>query len=466
MKNPIEESYNFIINKWGSSEYKGRGCIHCIKPLDYSVIICKIITLMRNKNPTLKVFIAVKDWAIRTKIFNRFETENIDKEGINCVTETYLKARYTYSYNICFIVGFDEITSEVYNLFVHSKFKLMILTTEIIDSVKLSRIYEKIPPINNPIDSNSLNAYRLSLPVEENQVAVDFANVEDVRLYKEYSTYITQVLQVFGDFNTISYARKGSPDGRSSEEVLNDIARYNGWSTEMDMSNPFNKDIDECYNPIQLREKANTCYEIIRKRGLLVSDNSAKLKSIAKIIRDERDVNPNVRFIIISKRGEFAAEVTNYINEVFGEICGDYHDKIEPRVALNDNGVPITYRSGSRKNQPVIAKAQAISSRNLAFYNSGRLTALSLKNSSNSAISASFDVMIITSSLCDTIDEIRYRFNHLDNDNSKLKVYKLFMNETIEEKALEKEKASPNHIINQAKKNFIFGDENNDDIIC
>lgn len=347
MKNPIEDSYNFIINKWGSSEYKGRGCIHCIKPLDYSVIICKIITLMRNKNPTLKVFIAVKDWEIRTKIFDRFKTENIDKEGINCVTETYLKARYTYSYNICFIVGFDEITSEVYNLFVHSKFKLMILTTEIIDSAKLSRIYEKIPPINNPIDSNSLNAYRLSLPVEENQVAVDFANVEDVRLYKEYSTYITQILQVFGDFNTISYARKGSPDGRSSEEVLNDIARYNGWSTEMDMSNPFNKDIDECYNPIQLREKANICYEIIRKRGLLVSDNSAKLKSIAKIIRDEHEINPNVRFIIISKRGEFAAEITNYINEVFGEICGDYHDKIEPRVALDDNGVPIRYKSGS-----------------------------------------------------------------------------------------------------------------------
>lgn len=114
----------------------------------------------------------------------------------------------------------------------------------------------------------------------------------------------------------------------------------------------------------------------------------------------------------------------------------------------------------------VIAKSQAIGSRNLAFYNTGRLRVLSLKNSSNSAISASFDVMIITSSLCDTIDEIRYRFNHLDNDNSKLKVYKLFMNETIEEKALEKEKASPNHIINQAKKNFIFGDENNDDIIC
>ena len=466
MRNVIEESYNFIINKWGSSEYRGKGCVHCVKPLDYSVIICKIITLMRNKNPTTKVFIAVKDWDTRTRIFDRFKAENIDKEGISCVTETYLKARYTYSYDVCFIVGFNEITSEVYNLFVHSKFKLMILTDEIIDAAKLSKLYERIKPINNPIDSNTLNAYRLSTPVEEYQVAVDFANVEHLRVYKEYSEYITQVLQVFGDFNTIGYARKGSPDGRSSEEVLNDIARYNGWSTEMDMTNPFSKQIDECYNPIQLREKANTCYDIIRKRGLLVSDNDAKLESIASIIRDEWKVNPKARFVIISKRGEFAASVTNYLNEVFGEVCGDYHDKIEPRIALNDNGMPITYRSGSRKNQPVIAKAQAISSRNLAYYNSGRLIALSLKNTSNSAISASFDVMIITSSLCDTIDEIRYRFNNLNVDGDKLKVYKLFMNETIEEKALEKEKSSPNHVINQAKKNFVFGGENNDDIIC
>ena len=184
MRNVIEESYNFIINKWGSSEYRGKGCVHCVKPLDYSVIICKIIALMRNKNPTTKVFIAVKDWDTRTRIFDRFKSENIDKEGINCVTETYLKVRYTYSYDVCFIVGFNEITSEVYNLFVHSKFKLMILTDEIIDAAKLSKLYERIKPINNPIDSNTLNAYRLSTPVEEYQVAVDFANVEHLRVYK------------------------------------------------------------------------------------------------------------------------------------------------------------------------------------------------------------------------------------------------------------------------------------------
>jgi hypothetical protein len=40
------------------------------------------------------------------------------------------------------------------------------------------------------------------------------------------------------------------------------------------------------------------------------------------------------------------------------------------------------------------------------------------------------------------------------------------MNETIEEKALGKEKPSPNNTIIEAKKNFVFGSENNEDIIC
>lgn len=462
MKNVIEESYNFLINKWASAEYKGRGSIHCVKPLDYSEIVCRIIVQMRNKHPTAKIFIAVKEWAIRVKIFDKFKSYDIDPKTINCVSETYLNAKYTYSYDLCFIVGFDEVTLEVYNLFVHSKFRLMLLTNDVIDSKKLANIYEKCKPINNPIDANSINAYRLSLPVEEHQIAVDFANAEHLNVYNQYSEYITQVLQIFGDFNSIAYARKGAPDGRSSEQVLNDIAKYNGWSSTMDMSNPFTKQIDECYNPIVLGEKAHTCYEVMRKRGVLVSDNSAKLEAIGQIVKD----NPDDKIIIISKRGEFAAEITNYLNETFGEICGDYHDKIEPRVMTDDNGVPILYKSGSMKGQPRIAHAQAVGSRNLDFYNRGRLRILSLKNASNTAISASFSVMIITSSLCDTIDEIRYRFNHLDIDSNKLVVYKLFMNETIEEKALGKEKPSPNHTIIEAKKNFMFGSENNEDIIC
>lgn len=468
MKNPIDESYNFLINKWGGNEYKGRGVMHCVKPMDYTEIVYRVITLMQNKNPTVKIFIAVNEWDKRVKIFDKLKASNVNLEHISCVTKTYLNPKYTYSYNLCIIVGFDEVDNGVYNLFVHSKFKLMLLTDDVISTKKLDDIYKHLKPINNALDSNAINAYRLSLPVEENQVVVEFDNMQNLENYNKYSEFITQTIQIFGDFNTIAYARKGAPDGRSAEQVLHDIAKYNGWSINMDMTNPFTKQIDACYNPVVLGEKAHTCYDVMRKRNILVSDNSAKLKQIAKIIRDKSKEDSNHKFIIISKRGEFAAEVTNYINEIFGEICGDCHDKVEPRIAVDDNGVPILVKSPTSPDygKPKLLKAKALQSRNLTLFHAGRLRVLSLKNSSDSSIYGSFSTMIITSSLCDTIDEIRYRFNNLEVIGNKLEVYKLFMNETIEEKALDKEKPSPNHTIIAAKKNFSFGEENNSDIIC
>ena len=33
--------------------------------------------------------------------------------------------------------------------------------------------------------------------------------------------------------------------------------------------------------------------------------------------------------------------VTKYINDKLGEICGDYHDKIEDKVLVDDNGIPV-----------------------------------------------------------------------------------------------------------------------------
>ena len=53
----------------------------------------------------------------------------------------------------------------------------------------------------------------------------------------------------------------------------------------------------------------------------------------------------------------------------------------------------------------------------------------------------------------DSIDEFRYRFNAIKYNNNKCEVYKLYMDETIEEKELSKEKESETHkIINDKDK--------------
>lgn len=460
MYNNVEETYDKIINLWGGKKYKGIGTVHCIEPLRYDELITRIISLMRNKNPNLKIFIVVGKWDYRSIIINRFKEMGIDYSNFTIITYTYVNSRFNYDYDITITVGVNEWNLYLITAFNRCKFKLMIITSDKIDTIKLNTIYNNIPVINISIGSESINIDRMSLPVEEHRIATPFINKEDYEEYNKYEDYITQILQVFGNFDTIQAARVGTKD-KSSNQILNEIAEYNGWSTEMDMTNPFNSEIDKCYNPIILSEKAKTCYEVIRLRTRLCSDNICKLDKIVEIISD----NPDTKFLIISKRGEYAATITDYINDKLGNIAGDYHDNIEPITLVDDNGVPVLYKSGANKGKPRIIKSKAISSLNLKAFNCGLLRVLSIKNSSDASLTANVGAWIITSSLCDNIDSLRYRYNNVDYGRTKLKVYKLYISGTIEERALIKEKVSANHKIIEIVNSDITT-ENFNNIVC
>ena len=284
---------------------------------------------------------------------------------------------------------------------------------------------------------------------------------KDIIRYDKYTEFITQTIQVFGNLDNIKCARNGTQDGRSAIQYITEIAEYNGWSADMDMTNPFSKQIDECYNPLVLAERVKTFYNIVRERMLICSDNVCKLERVVEIIKD----NPDKRFLIISKRGEYAATVTKYINDKLGEICGDYHDKIEDKVLVDDNGIPVLYKTGSKKGQPKIIKSKAISTLNLKAFNDGLLRVLSIKNNSTDSLETSVDEWILTSPLCDTIDELIYRYNNVNCSQSKLKVHKLYIAGTIEEASLKKEKLSANHEVIQNVNSDISA-QNFDDIIC
>lgn len=442
MRNVIEETYDEIIKLWGSKEYKGVGTVHCIEPLKYDELIAKIILLMYNKNPNIKIFIVVGKWEYKSIISIKLNNMGINYNNFTIITYTYVNSKFSYEYDITISVGVNEWNLYLNTAFNKSKFKLMLLTDDKIDAVKLNTIYSNIPVINTNINSESINVDRMLLPVEEHRIAIQFTNEEDIENYNKYEEYITQVLQVFGDFDTIHAARYGTDD-KSSTQVLNEIAEHNGWSAEMDMTNPFASEIDRCYNPNVLVEKARTCYNIMRDRSTLCSDNICKLDKIVEIIKD----NPTTRFFIISKRGQYAARITNYINDKLGNIAGDYHDNIEPTMLVDDTGDPVLYKSGANKGKPRILKSKAISSLNLKAFDDGLLRVLSIKNSSDASLKTNVDAWIITTPLCDNIDALKYRYNNVNYSQTKLKVYKLYISGTIEERALSKEKASANHEI-------------------
>lgn len=195
----------------------------------------------------------------------------------------------------------------------------------------------------------------------------------------------------------------------------------------------------------------------------MLTDADSKLDIICDIVGQHRDKN----ILIISKRGEYAAKVTEAINFKFGYICGDYHDKIEPRSLVDDSGKPILVKDKKSPNygKPRIVKSQYISSTNERLFNAGKLNVLSIKNTSSEALKISVDVIILTSPLCETIQQIKYRFADLILNETPIKVYKLYMVGTIEEKGLKKEKQTNYHkIISNVKFSSSF--ENIPEIVC
>ena len=221
------------------------------------------------------------------------------------------------------------------------------------------------------------------------------------------------------------------------------------------------KQIDDIYNPNILFERACTFYTIAKQRRDLVCDNDAKLEVIKNICLDNKDK----KILIISKRGEYAAKITKYLNENSDIKCGDYHDCIEDAIAIDDMGMPILVKSGVNKGKPRVVGAQAQSSLNERRFNAGYINALSIKSASNIKLKIACDMVIFTSPLCDSIINVKKRFTNISFDNILTKTYMLYCIGTLENNKLNNEKENAIiSVIDETENNVIY-DENSGDII-
>ena len=122
------------------------------------------------------------------------------------------------------------------------------------------------------------------------------------------------------------------------------------------MSIDLNVQIDALYNPANIRDRAMQTYEIMRKRTRLLTDYDGKLDKILEIVEE----NKNKHILVINKFGEFAAKVTKFLNDMSAnEICGDYHDRVEPVPARTIDGFPIYVKSGANKGERKMFAAKA-----------------------------------------------------------------------------------------------------------
>ena len=464
-----EELVTSGIYKWRDA--KGKGTLIIPQPIDSKFIILATLQLVFIKNKNIAPIIVCKnsnDVLTLTNFLTTREYEENNKFFRTVLNSRQLKI-YTTSITKNLIVdkidlliyyNLEDIDDNTLNLTNKAHFILGVFERVIRNTITASKLYVKAPPIEY-FTQKQLTAARLSSPVEEMLIDVAIPeDSEDLKLLNYYNEYIATSLSIFGDLDTMNIARTGDVKTNiSSTQICRQIAENNGWNERLDMSIPFNQKLDATFNPINIRDRANGTFEIIRKRSDLVSSNKCKLDAILKIVND----NPTAKILIISKKGEFASVITDYINKHHDKpICGNYHDKVEPIAAVDSLGKPILYKTGAKKGQQRYYGADAQKSNNLLAFNDGFMNILSAANAPDKDLSCNIDIVIITSPLCSSIESYIYRLSSV-RFAIKLKMFTIYIKNSLEKEKIISRSIPQNHVVINPIKSEIV--ENNSDFV-
>ncbi len=462
-----QELHEKSVYQWRMN--KGIGTFIIPAPLDVLKPLLMILPAMYNKSPTMETNIVVADFVDKDKIkdyllhkselvhsnvYRRLITDGFIK--IMTVSEatdrfTYLNPKLVVIYNpkdclYCYVGLLDK-----------AKFKLILSSIPFIGG--LEQLNNLVPRVGS-YNQASIDEIRSSRPVKETLVplVVD----EDSNLKKKldyYNKEISTAIAIFGDFETIKMARLGNSSTNSSAmAVCYNIARQNGWNENLDMTIQFNVEIDELYSPNALKERASGIYEIIRSRSLALASSDEKLSYILKIVEDNIDKN----ILIINKHGDFANEVTKYINDnTHYNSCYNYHDKVENIPAIDDNGNEVLIKSGVNKGKPKMLGVK--SQKNLAqkLMNKGAIHVLSTNAAPDKDLAVNIDVIVITSPLCDTAETYLYRLSKVEFAK-EIQLYTLYYKGSLEEKKLDERTISSNHVILNKAEIEVKSDNNYD----
>lgn len=412
----------------GFQENRGRASVYCFNHDVIPELIYNIIKPFSTKNPNDQIFIVVNEYETRKAILDFIKSKN-ETYNLRILSYSYINTKYSYYYKLIILAGLNDHNESIFNhLAINSRFLLNIITEVILNNYFIEYVRERFPIIQTADYDTNIRKDDIYSPVEETLVLVNLSD-EDIDKYEKFTDYINTSVSIFGTLDNIEKCKKGdSATGVSAAEFRNNIANNNGWNENLDMTLPFMKQIDAVYNPNVLYERACNFYNITKARRDLLSDNIAKLEVIKNICENNKDK----QILIVSSKGEFAAKITNYINNNTSLICGDYHDCIDPRIAIDDNGDIITIKSGKSKGKPRMLGSQAQSTLNEARFNNKTINVLSIKFSSNIKLKIACDMIILTSPLFGNIIDVKTRFKDIKFNGEVTETYRIYCNNTIE----------------------------------
>lgn len=456
-----EKLINTVLD--GFQQNKGKASCYCFNTDVVPELVFNVVFRFLNKNMNRTVLIVVDNYNTRCLIKNALESNGITESNgyrYKIYSKDFVNLDRIYLYNLVITVAINDDFNVICHLAKQSKFTLAIITNNNMNTTFINGVRNILPTISTKDLDKAIRYEDISSPVEETRVGISLSD-EDREDYDKCTKIITEDITIFGSIDNIEKCKVGDAKlNISSAEFRLMLAKENGWNENLDTRNEFQAKVDAIYNPNVLIEKALTFYNITKKRRDMCSDNEAKLSEILNIVNENKDK----RILIISKRGEFAYKISQYLTEN-GIRCGNYHDCCEDEIAKDSFGNVILVRSGVNKGQPKIIKSQAISSRDMQFFNNGSINVLSIKNSSNTGLKLTCDIVIITSSQCEDIYTLKTRFNNIRIATIPNKVYRLYCTQTIEEDKIRKEKINPNIMVIEKSNDTIKYDENSGDII-
>ena len=448
----------------GFQSHKGKASLYCFTKEFIPEIVYNVANQFHKKFINTPIFICVDGYATRKAILDCFrEHDFTEDKGHRCtiISGDYVKLKYNYAYRLTIIVGINDNLEIIKHLNNNSKFTLAILTKNIMNHDFINSVRNILPCINTGDADAAIRHDSIYSPVEEHRIGVELS-AEDKERYDKYTDYITTSVSIFGDLDNIEKCKKGDIKlGISAADFRDTIARENGWREDLDTNVPFMRQIDDIYNPNVLFERACIFYTIAKQRRDLVCDNEAKLEVIRNICLDNKDK----KILIISKRGEYAAKVTKYLNECLDLSCGDYHDCIEDTIAVDEMGIPILIKSGANKGKPKMLGSQAQSSLNEQRFNLKLINILSIKSASNPKLKIACDMVIFTSPLCDGIINVKKRFPNVVFNGNITKTFMFYCINTVEYDKLCREETNPIIKVINETEDFVEYDENSAPII-
>lgn len=485
----IEDLVESAIIKWKNNN--GVGTLFVTNKIDGKLVIRNLLErFYSGKNNTAKAIVICDNYADRmdvayTLTHSDNEYNNTSFAGLmndKILSVITLKERNSVSLDgVMLFVAYNIVNDIVDNIanFANIKFRFIYLNDFITNNAERNRLYSIAPNIVN-ITNNDITACNVNSPVEKRRYGVVLTS-NDKASYDKYTAYITQSINIFGSFEIMEKARSGDNiSNTSSAQYRERIAHDNGWSPNLNMDSEFNKQIDQLYNPNALYDRSLLVYDIIRKRNLLLTDNEAKLEQVINICK----ANIGKKILIISKRGEFAAIVTNAINANISNInipngyehiqdytnphpiCMNYHDKVDSIPSIDDNGNFITVKSGANKGKPKMIAAKAQQSLTERLFNSGYINVLSTNNSCPKGLQCDIDIVIFTSPLCDSLNEFKHRVPNVYFRTVPNIVYTLYMVDTTENSRMLNAKVSPNETITDEEINIGIGENNSYNIVA